>query len=304
MNTSPVTDATLANPIELGQAYTRWLARTGLADASKRAYGAEVAKFCGWLAEQTEHTAPDAFTNPHARDYAVRDYRRHLLTVAKRKPKGVDLALTSLSSLYEWVGLGRARVPLVAGRARTAPKSLPEDSLRRLLRAAERRGARNHALIALAVGSGLRADELHNLDTDDVWVTDRKGAVQVRHGKGGKPRTVPLPQLARDPLRLWLAQHPGRADHVVGPLWTTRTGGRLALRSLRHTVTSIGVEADVDVSPHVLRHTCATILLREGVDIVTVAEILGHASIETTRIYTRPTAEDAESAIERIAIDY
>lgn len=300
----PVSEETLTDPAAVAAAHKRWLAGHGLADATKRAYTGEVAKFAAWLAGQTEHAPEVAFTDTITRDYAVRDYKRHMLTVAKREPKGVDLALTSIGSLYGWLGLGRPDAPLVAGRSRSAPKSLSEDDLRRLLRAAKRRGPRDHALVAVALGSGLRAAELAALDTDDVWVSERKGAVQVRYGKGGKPRKVSLPALSREPLAEWLRKHPGTPQAVSGPLWTTRTGGRLAVRSLRYTVTAAGIEADVDVSPHVLRHTCATIMLREGADIVTVAEHLGHASIETTRIYTRPSIEDAEAAVERITIDY
>lgn len=302
---TPVTVEALADPLLMAEAYRRWVDRTGLAASSKSTYGGEVDRFCRWLADQAEHDPVEVFTEAHARDYASRDYRQHMLAVAKREPKGVDTALTSMSSLFVWLGLGRPDVKLVAGRRRTAPKSLDADERKRLLRAAERRGHRDHALVALAIGSGLRAAELAALDTDDVWVTERRGEVQVRHGKGGKPRKVPLPALARDPLREWLNRHPGRVDNVVGPLWTTRTGARLAARSVRHTVTACGVEADVNVSPHVLRHTFATMMLREvDVDIVLVAELLGHASIETTRIYTAPTHEAAADAVERLAIDY
>lgn len=310
MNRTPVTDETLADPQLMADAYERHIKGTGLARSSKSTYAGEVARFCTWLATNEvairEHDPVEVFTIGYARDYAARDYREWMLTKAKREPKGVDTALTSLSSLFGWLGLGRPDVKMVAGRKRTAPKALAVEERKRLLRAAERRGKRDLALVAVAIGSGLRAAELAALDTDDVWVTDRKGAVQVRHGKGGKPRTVPLAPVARDPLREWLNEHPGRQDRVAGPLWTKHgSAERLSYRTVRHTITAVGVEAEVDVSPHVLRHTYATMMLREAkADIVLVSELLGHASVETTRIYMAPTTEVAEAAVERLVIDY
>lgn len=297
---SPVTTEILAAPAELAAAYTRHIARTGLAETTKTSYAAGVARFTGWLAEQTKHDPADVFTDPHARDYAVRDYKRWALTVRKRAPKGIDLDLTALGSLFGWLGLGRPEVPLAAGRRRGAPKALTEEQVRDVLRAAERRGVRDLALTALALGSGLRVSELTVLDCDDVWVTDRKGAVQVRAGKGDRPRTVPLNALTRGPLAAWLSAHP-TGD---GPLWVTGAGERLALRSVRHAISAAGAAAGVPLSPHVLRHTFGTILVRQGVDLVTVADLMGHTSIDTTRIYSQPSADDAAAAVEHIAIDY
>lgn len=299
---APVSDDTLEDPAAAAAAYSRWVDRIGLSDATKTAYTAEVGRFATWLGDQAKHRSLDVFTDPHARDYAVRDYRRWMLTERKRAPKGVDLALTALSSLFGWVGLGRAEVPLVASRVRSAPKSLNEDQVRDVLRAAERRGPRDLAVVALAIGSGLRVSELAALDVDDVWVSDRKGAVQVRAGKGDRPRTVPLNQLTRGPLSAWLRVR--GAGSVGAPLWVTSGGDRLAVRSLRHVVSVSGDAAGVVLSPHVLRHTFGTILVRAGVDLVQVAELMGHQSVETTRVYARPTVEDSAAAVERIAVDY
>lgn len=298
----PVSAATLTDSTAVHAAYDAWVHRTGLSDNTKRSYSGEVASFLSWLSAQDKHRVEDALSDPYARDYAVRDYRRYLLTERQRMPKGVDAAMTSLGSLYGWLGLGASKVPM-AGRQRRAPKALTEDQARDAMRAAERRGIRDHAIIALAVGTGLRISELAALNTDDLWITARKGEVQVRLGKGDQPRTVPLNAQTRDVLEKWLAarnsQHPG-----MGPLFLSREGKRLAVRSIRHVVAQVSEASGVDMSPHVLRHTFATLLLDNGADIVVVADLLGHSRIDTTRVYTRPTAEKASAAVERIVIDY
>lgn len=301
---APVTDDTLADPGEVAAAYARWVRRTGLADLTKAAYSREVASFAVWLSDQTEHTAPDVFTDPFARDYAARDYKRWMLRVKKRKPKGVDLALTSLSSLFTWLGLGSADVKLAAGRQLGQPKGLDEREQRAVMRAAQRRGVRDHAIIAIFLATGARVSEVSALDVDDIWVTERRGEVQIRAGKGDKPRSIGLNSTVRPPIAAWLRERNSYPRAGAPPLWLTKTGDRLATRSVRYVVNEVGKSAGVDLHPHLLRHTAARTMVRAGTDLVAVAEIFGWASIETARNYSNPTAADVEAAVEHLNIDY
>jgi integrase/recombinase XerC len=184
-----------------------------------------------------------------------------------------------------------------------APRALGEDEARRLLRAARRTGStRGRALLALLSGTGLRLAEAAALDVDDVPTTERTGAEHVRAGKGERPRTVPLPADARSLLRCWLterAQHPAvlRGEPA---LWL----GRRAARQLQRIVAELGADAwPVDVSAHTLRHTAATRWLRAGVDVVVVADLLGHASLDTPRTYTLPTDRELAAAVEAAAVE-
>lgn len=299
---APVGPDTLADPAAVHAAYTAWVYRTGLSDNTKRSYSGEVAGFTAWLAAQDLHQSADVFTDPNARDYAVRDYRRYLLGEKRRMPKGVDSAMTSLGSLFGWIGLGSAKVPQSA-RQKRAPKSLPEEDVRAALRAAERRSPRDLAIVALAIGTGLRVSELAALDLDDVWITERRGAVQVRLGKGDQPRTVPMNTQTREAVKQWLAVRNTRTG-AHGPLFLARHGQRLAVRTIRHVIDQVGIAAKLDLSPHVLRHTFGRTLVDRGVDVVTVADLMGHASVDTTRVYTRPTQEDAAEAVEKLHFDY
>ncbi|MEQ7008338.1 tyrosine-type recombinase/integrase [Actinopolymorpha sp. B17G11] len=283
------------------------LHRTGLADSSKRAYEGQVRAFADWLAGQDKHDPADLLTDRHVRDYAVRDYRRYLLAEKNAAPKTVNSALTAISNLFTMLGLEKPDVPMaVNSREQHAPKALSEDQTRDVMRAAERRGPRDLAIAATLVGTGLRVSELAALDLDDVWVTERKGEVHVRAGKGDRPRTVPMNPQTQNATRRWLAHRPSwtNADSESA-LFLAREGQRLAPRSVHHAVQQIGRAAGVPaLAPHVLRHTFGTLLTRAGVDVVLIAELMGHADINTTRIYSRPTREAMDSAVDLIHIDY
>lgn len=304
MSKAPVSFETLGSPTDTAAAYDRWVRGIGLADLTKSTYAREVRNFATWLTDQPKHSALDVFTDPHARDYAARDYRRWMLTEKKRAPKGVDLALTSVASLFGWLGLGAPDVKLVAGRDRGKPQGLTDDEKRDVLRAAQRRGVRDHALIAVGVMTGLRVSELAALDTDDAWTTERRGGIAVRAGKGDVPRKVSLNETARAPLEAWFRERAGLPAADSPPLWLTRTGDRLAVRSIRYVVTEVGRAANVELHPHLLRHTAARSMVRSGTDLVTVARAFGWASIDTARLYSDPTPEDLDDAFNALDIDY
>lgn len=301
---APVSMETLSDPAATAAAWARWVARTPLADTSKRTYDSEVRGFVAWLADQTKHVPADVFTDPMARDYAVRDYRRHLLTERKRQPKGVDSALTAIGSLFGWLGLGAPAVPRASSTRRRAPKALIEDAARDVLRAAERRGPRDLALVSVGMFAGLRAAELHALDVDDYVLTERKGEVVVRAGKGDKQRTVPLNKQTRDALRGWAAARPAWKGAETPALFLARTGERLAIRSIRHTVDTIGKEVGLDLHPHMLRHTFGTSQARSGTDVIAIADLMGHADVNTVRGYAAASDEDMAEIVEKFSVDF
>lgn len=302
---APVPFDVLADAQDTVSAFAAFEERTGHSPATKRSYIGEARQFALWLAQQDMHQPADVFTDPHARNFAVRDYKRWMLTEKDREPKGVDTALTAVDALFRWLNLGPAEVKRASSRQQTAPKALEEDQVRALMRAAERRGPRDRALVAIGVGCGLRVSEIAGLDHDDVWISARQGQVQAL-GKGDKVRKVPLNAQTREAVSAWLALRPTWAGAQEGKaLFLSREGKRLAVRSIRHTIGSVGQEAGIeDLAPHVLRHTFATLLLRKGVDPETVRELMGHSSLETVQIYTKPTANFSALAVEKLNIDY
>ncbi|GII43210.1 hypothetical protein Pph01_82130 [Planotetraspora phitsanulokensis] len=215
--------------------------------------------------------------------------------------------LTALDHFFTQLGLG----PAVVRRddaPKLAPRALDARQQKRYLRAVERRPLARDRLLFY---SGVRIAELVALDDDDVPLSARKGKLIVRSGKGETSREIPLLDgTARISITEWrtdCASWPG-ADTPA--LFLNRRGGRLSTRAVDQLMDELATDADIldDVgalalSAHILRHTLATNLLRAGVDIVVVAELLGHTRLDTTRRYTLPTHADLEDAVSHLPTD-
>lgn len=178
------------------------------------------------------------------------------------------------------------------------PKALATDVVEAILEAASvGEGAaplRDRALLEVLYGSGARISEAVGIDIDDVDLTPGAESVLLR-GKGRKERIVPLGGFAVEAVEAYLVRsRPSYAQEGKGTpaLFLNSRGGRLSRQSgwtiLAQAARTVGVE---HVSPHTLRHSFATHLLRGGADIRVVQELLGHASVTTTQIYTLVTRD-------------
>jgi site-specific recombinase XerD len=321
-STSPAaaTTVSVGRAGELIAAYHAELARLPLADNTRRAYRTRVANFLAWLVS-ADLDGGNPLADPHARDYAVRDYARHLRVVAKKEPATVNAVLAALDHFYRWRGLG----PPNARRQdlpQPAPRALEPSEQRRLLRAVERSpSARDRALTLTLFYAGPRISEAAALEVGDVRLTARKGELHIRDGKGGTARKVPLHAEARTALAAWLGDRARLLEQLaergrpVAPaeqaaeqaaLWLSRRGRRLTTRAIDLVVRTLGAEAGLEeaLSAHVLRHTCFTNLRRAGVDLVTIAGLAGHARLDTTRRYTLPSEADRQAAIDAVRVEY
>jgi integrase/recombinase XerD len=177
------------------------------------------------------------------------------------------------------------------------PHALPVDDVLAMLEAAGFDGtpkaARDRALLELLYGTGARASEAVGLDVDDI---DREAASVLLHGKGGKDRIVPVGRYALDALDGYLTRgRPALIGNGKGrsALFLNLRGGRLTRQStwtiMREVADRAGVQATV--GPHSMRHSFATHLLDGGADVRVVQELLGHASVTTTQIYTLVTVD-------------
>ena len=155
------------------------------------------------------------------------------------------------------------------------------------------------AILNLMARAGLRVSEVVPLRVEDVELNQRKGHVVVRAGKAPKERTVPLPKAAREALREYLATRPPWAGER---LFVSRTGRPIAPRDVQRLVEKAARKAGLSrrVTPHVLRHTHATRALRQGVDLATVARLLGHESLTTTARYLRPDEARVAEMVEEL----
>jgi site-specific recombinase XerD len=289
---------------EVLAAYGRHLSRGQFIGQSARTYLSAVRGYLAWL--DGAEVDGDPLTDPAARNWAVRDYRAYLVTVAKRAPATLSKILAALDDFYVSRGLGKAEGVKRIKPPRRAPRSLDSRARTRWERAAEACGRkRDRAIALLPLFTGARIAEAAALDVGDVRMSARKGSLYLI-GKGQKPREVPIPAHMREVLQAWLDERPSWPAAGTNPaLFVSRRGTRLTTDAIGDVLDRIGREAGLEehVTAHVLRHTYATDLIRGGADIVSVAELLGHESLETTRIYSRPSWEDLERVVERLAVD-
>jgi site-specific recombinase XerD len=283
-------------------AYLAWLEGRPLAARSRGAYAHQVRRYLAWLGDRSPVDG-DPLADGDARDWAVRDYKRHLKAVERWKPASVNLALAALDSFYTHVGLGR---PVVRREelSKSAPRAITEEEQRRLLRMAERATARDRAIVVVLLYTGLRLAEVVALDIEDLRVSARKGIVIVRSGKGDAYREVPLNALVRQVLEEWLAERKTKAGEGERAVFVGRGGRRLSKRSVDDVVRGLGKDAGMSLSAHILRHTFLTRMVRQGSDLVLVAELAGHRRLETTRRYSLPSDVDRLLAVESLQIDY
>lgn len=215
--------------------------------------------------------------------------------------RSVARALSSVRSFHRFILRegGGDRDPAAAVVQPKLPRSLPHplplDEVSRLLDAPDTStlaGLRDRAILEVLYGAGLRISELVGLDVDDVDLED--GSVRVL-GKGGKEREVPLGAFGRDAVTAYLKRaRPAFASKSSrAALFLNQRGGRLTRQScarlLAASVRAAGIERRVTL--HTLRHSFATHLLEGGADVRVVQELLGHASVATTQIYTLVTKD-------------
>ncbi len=209
--------------------------------------------------------------------------------------------LAALRSFYRF--LAREGVvegnPAASVRSPRLPKKLPSfltvQQVNALLDAPDRSnlwGLRDAAIMELLYSSGIRVSELASLDRRDLDILSEM--VRVR-GKGKKERIVPLGGVAAEVLSRYLTKRDAESGGRFGAdaLFINRRGGRLSARSVRRILEKYIAQAgvSVDTTPHTLRHSFATHLLDRGADLRAVQELLGHASLSSTQIYTHLTTE-------------
>jgi len=270
-----------------------------------------VRSFITWLVG-SQH-GPEALTDPHVRDWAVRDYKRHVKTAKHWAPSSVNQALAAIDNFYRSRAAGRPEVPREE-LAQVAPRALEEKDQRRFLRIVEASPSpRDRAMATVFFYAGLRLSELAALDIADVEMSARRGRLKVRTGKGDAYREVPLNSASRKALDDWflartdqlaaLVEAGRAADAPVPALWLSRSGRRMSSRSVDLVVRRLATEADLDLSAHVLRHTFVTNLIRSGADVVLVAEIAGHRRLDTTRRYSLPSQAYKDAAVEAVLVE-
>lgn len=272
--------------------YDRDLRARGAAERTRKAYAVDLAGFVSWVEPQ----------GPGPTDVRHRDVRRYAaaLSEAGAAPATVARKLASIRGLYgflvrtERAGQNPAELVSSPKRAETLPKVLNTEQMRSLL---ERIPAhtplelRDRAMLELAYSCGLRCEEIVNLDEGALdYETEQLRVL----GKGSKERLLPVGEPAQRALERYMQR--GRRALATDPrqraLFLSKSGKRLSNSDITRRLGLWTREAAMaaGVSPHSLRHSFATHLLEGGADLRTIQELLGHASISTTQVYTRVDA--------------
>jgi integrase/recombinase XerD len=273
----------------------------GLSEHTVAAYRRDLDRYARFL-EGRGVTAPSAVDEGLVRSFVASvSASTHGEDARPYSATSVARALSSVRSFHRaMLREGRAETdPAVGVPQPGVPRSLPHplsvQEVQRLLDAPDVEtpaGSRDRAILELLYGSGLRVSELTGLDVDDLDLEE--GSVRVL-GKGGKEREVPVGRFSREAVSNYLTR--GRPGLVRGrdrgALFLNRRGGRLSRQSCDRMVRAAARVAGIErhVSLHTLRHSFATHLLEGGADVRVVQELLGHASVATTQIYTLVTRE-------------
>ena len=271
-----------------------------LADRTCELYTLDLQK----LAEFAAHSKIDllAVQNTHVRHWVVQMHS------GGRSGRGIALILSGWRGFYVWLGREGliAANPVVDVRAPKAPKPLPKalsvDDAVALANFQDKEDnawleARDAAMVELLYGSGLRAGELTGLDVAASaqargWIDLQSAEAHVL-GKGGKRRTVPVGTKAIQALRAWLAVREevklSTQPEDQSALFKGKKGTRLTAQSVWQRLRSRSQRAGLPtpVHPHMLRHSFASHVLQSSGDLRAVQELLGHANITTTQVYTR-----------------
>lgn len=262
------------------------------------AYRLDLQQFEKWFAEINGDGMEPANVTPTD----LREFKHFLIEEEQLKPATINRKLASLRAFLKWAAGEKLlevppRMPKGVEQVQSAPKALDRREMNSLIRAVERHGnSRDQAIILVLLNTGLRVRELSDLNLDDVEMSERKGRIIVRSGKGNKRREVPLNVEARRALSAYME---AREEDGNQALFLSQQGSRLGSRGIQDLVGKYGRLAGLDsLTPHMLRHTFCTNLLRGGVDIVTVAALAGHSDISTTSLYTQPNGRDLEKAVE------
>lgn len=275
---------------------------TGLSAATVEAYARDVRDFAAW-AERMALDDPSRVDRRALRRYlAYLGTRRYARRTIARKASSLRryfawLRRTGAIATDPAAGLsapkGEARLPHVLRRDEVT--TLLDDPPARIDGDAEPVRLRDDAVLELLYGSGLRVAELCGMDVGDIDL--RRRAVRVL-GKGSRTRQVPVSPPAAEAVRGWIER--GRDALVTeatpaGALFLNRRGRRLTPRDVRRLLDR---RSPVPTHPHALRHTFATHLLDGGADLRAVQELLGHADLATTQLYTHVSRERLRSVVE------
>lgn len=274
------------------------LERRGASPNTVQTYLRNLRLFIQWYEQTTNETFDNKITV-----FDGREYRAYLCTVKRQKPTSVNAKLGAVQQYADFLytqGL-QEKTTIEKQKAVVAHgvTVLDKSSLYKVRRWAHAYAApRDIAIFELLLNTGLRESELTALTLDDLELSERKGKVIIRNGKGGKYRELPLNLDARTALQGYLAVRQTSIDsHVF-----LGQRGALTRNAVYKVIQHIGAKgADVELYPHMLRHQCFTAMAKGGTDLTTIADMAGHSDVKlTASYYVSTSTEDRQNAVDRL----
>ena len=280
--------------------FDEYLDSTDLSTNSQRAVVNDLRKFARWFVDANRE--PLNFVRVTTRD--ITDFRDSLRRDQQQAVATVNRALVSVRKLFGWLceeghlQLNPAKGVKELRKQELAPKGLDRSQVRRLFREVElRNDVRANAVFSFIIYTGCRVGDLVNLTLDDLLMTERSGSAVFRTGKGNKQRSVPVPLTARKSLIAYLETRPP----VEGDAVFVGERGPLTDKGVRCLCDKFSVICGFKLHPHLLRHTMAHKFLEDNPgDLVSLAQILGHENLNTTRRYVARTEQQLSDASERM----
>jgi integrase/recombinase XerC len=323
------TDQKTWMPRELLEVWRHFLQEHDRSTGTVKKYTQAVTHFLAWY-EQEEH-APlrlEALT-----PIALIGYRNELHHEQHKSISTINLRISALRAWCGWMteqGIlsadPAAHVKLVGGEESSKRSGLKSAQVNALLRQAleSRDKERNYAIVQVLLQTGIRLSECAALTFNDTTFGERGGLLRVRAGKGNKARSVPLNASAREAVATYVAPRLGiekpsiklvakgwpkpKSPDAHEPIFLSQKGGALTTSAMGQMIAELvkaaGEQVPEETSAHTLRHTFArSYLAQYPGDVVGLATLLGHSSLDTTRLYSEPSVEQLSTRVEQLNIN-
>jgi integrase/recombinase XerC len=285
---------------EQEELFSEFLSEQDLTQRTVEAMIYDICKFAKWFSSANQE--PWDVERVTVRD--VIDFREYLKTEKKLASSTINRNLSTIRKYFKWlfdkdyIPDNPAMTVKEVKRQPLAPQGLTRAEVRKLLREVElRKDVRSKALFSLILYTGARLSDVVSLELSDVLINDRSGTVFYRYGKGSKQRTVPLPLNARKALSAYISTRPSVDTQKV--FWGER--GALNSRGVQAIFEKYKALTGIEnLHCHVLRHTFSHTFLSSAGNLVQLASILGHESLNTTAIYTKNSVEQLADATDRL----
>ena len=323
------TDRNTWMPRELLEVWRNFLQEHDRSAGTVKKYTQAVTHFLDWY-EQEEH-AP--LSLEVLTPIALIGYRNELQHAQHKSSNTINLRISALRAWCGWMteqgylpADPAAHVKLIGGEGSSKRSGLKSVQINALLRQAQvsRDKERNYAIVQVLLQTGIRLSECAALTFEDLTFGERSGLLRVRAGKGNKVRSVPLNASAREALAIYVAPRLGieksslkavakgwpkpKSPEAHEPIFLSQKGGALTTSAMGQMIAAI-VEAagglvPEETSAHTLRHTFArSYLAQYPGDVVGLATLLGHSSLDTTRLYSQPEVSQLATRVERLEIN-